>query len=65
MQGLVSTPDGTQLLRQELRGPVQEPAQLGERLATQMRASGAGAILEALQDDLYPLPAGERGEERD
>src|SRR5712691_4891886 len=65
MQGLVSTPDGTQLLRQELRGPVQDPAQLGARLATQMRASGAGAILEALQDDLYPLPAVERGEERD
>ena len=62
---LVRTPDGTQLLRQELRGPVQEPAQLGERLAAQMRASGAGAMLEALQDDLYPLPAGEGREERD
>ena len=65
MQGLVSTPDGSQLLRQELRGPVQEPAQLGERLAAQMRASGAGALLEALQDDLHPLPAGEGREERD
>ena len=50
MQGLVSTPDGSQILRQELRGPVQESAQLGERLAAQMRASGASAILEALQD---------------
>lgn len=50
MQGLVSTPDGSQLLRQELRGSVQESAQLGERLAVQMRASGAGAILAALQD---------------
>ena len=62
--GLVSTPDGSQLLRQELHGPVQEPAQLGERLAAQMRASGAGAILEALQDDLYPLPAGDGREEK-
>ena len=51
MQGLVSTPDGAWLLRQDLRGPVQESVQLGERLAVQMRASGASAILEALQDD--------------
>jgi hydroxymethylbilane synthase len=65
MQGLVSTPDGSQLLRQELRGPVQEPAQLGERLAAQMRASGAGALLEALQDDLQPLPAREGQEENE
>ena len=50
MQGLVSTPDGSQLLRQELRGSVQESAQLGERLAVQMCASGADAILAALQD---------------
>jgi porphobilinogen deaminase len=55
MQGLVSSPDGSQLLRQELRGPGHAPAQLGERLAAQMRASGAGAILEAMQDGLYPL----------
>jgi hydroxymethylbilane synthase len=51
LQGLVSTPDGSQILRQELCGLVQEPAQLGERLAAQMRASGAGALLQALQDD--------------
>jgi hydroxymethylbilane synthase len=50
IQGLVSTPDGSQMLRQELRGPVQESAQLGERLALQMSASGASAILEGLQD---------------
>ena len=50
MQGLVSTPDGSQLLRQELRGSVQESAQLGERLAIQMRASGADTILATLQD---------------
>jgi hydroxymethylbilane synthase len=65
MQGLVSTPDGSQSLRQELRGPVQEPAQLGERLAAQMRASGAGALLEALQDDLHSLPAREGQEEQE
>jgi hydroxymethylbilane synthase len=55
MQGLVSSPDGSQLLRQELRGPGHAPAQLGERLAAQMRASGADAILETLQDTLHPL----------
>jgi hydroxymethylbilane synthase len=65
LQGLVSTPDGAQLLRQELRGPAQEPAWLGERLAAQMRASGAGAILAALQDDLHPLLAREGQEETD
>jgi hydroxymethylbilane synthase len=65
LQGLVSTPDGAQLLRQELRGAVQEPAALGERLAAQMRASGAGAILEALQDDLHPLLAREGQEEKE
>jgi hydroxymethylbilane synthase len=50
MQGLVSTPDGSEILTQELRGSVQESAQLGERLAVQMRASGADAILAVLQD---------------
>jgi hydroxymethylbilane synthase len=65
MQGLVSTPDGSHLLRQELHGPVQEPAQLGERLAAQMRASGADMLLEALQDDLRsPLARGGQ-EEKD
>ncbi len=51
IQGLVSTPDGSQILRQELRGPVQASVQLGERLAVQMHASGAGAILAALPDE--------------
>jgi hydroxymethylbilane synthase len=50
MQGLVSTPDGSEILTQELRGSVQESAQLGERLAIQMRASGADTILATLQD---------------
>jgi hydroxymethylbilane synthase len=65
LQGLVSTPDGTQLLRQELRGPVQEPAVLGARLAAQMRAQGAGAILDALQDGRHPLLAREGHEEKE
>jgi len=48
VRGLVSTPDGTRILCQEIRGPVPEAAQLGERLAMQMRAQGADAMLEAL-----------------
>lgn len=48
LRGLVSTPDGQHLLRQEIRGPMQTAEDLGKRLADQMRASGAEAILEAL-----------------
>lgn len=51
VQGLLSTPDGTHMLRQELRGPVQDAAQLGERLAVEIRHQGADAILAVLQDD--------------
>jgi len=59
LRGLVSTPDGSRILRQEICGPVPEAAQLGERLAVQMRAQGADALLVALPDDLSPLPPGE------
>jgi hydroxymethylbilane synthase len=65
LQGLVSTPDGSHILRQELHGLAQEPAQLGERLAAQMRASGADALLKVLHDDSHSPPAGERREETD
>jgi hydroxymethylbilane synthase len=60
LRGLVSTPDGSRILRQEICGPVPEAAQLGERLAVQMRAQGADTLLAALPDDLPPiLPEGE------
>lgn len=59
IRGLVSTPDGSHILRQDIRGPVPEAAQLGERLAVRMRARGADTILAALQDDVLPLPPGE------
>src|SRR5262245_21432021 len=63
VQGLVSTPDGTRILRQESQGPVSEAAQLGERLAVQMRAQGAETILAALQHGiLSPSEAFTRGE---
>ncbi len=58
VRGLVSTPDGTCILRQEICGPAPEAVQLGERLAVQMRAQGASALLAALPDDLLLIPPG-------
>lgn len=52
LRGLVSTPDGTQSLAEEARGPAHEAEALGERLAVQMRAHGAGALLAAFGDPL-------------
>jgi hydroxymethylbilane synthase len=46
LQGLVSSPDGRQVLRRDMRGHTQEAAQLGKALADQMLAEGAGAILQ-------------------
>jgi hydroxymethylbilane synthase len=48
LQGLVSSPDGRQVLRRDIRGPMQQAAPLGQALAEHMRAAGAGAILAAL-----------------
>ena len=48
LQGLVSSPDGRQVLRRDIRGPMQQAAPLGQALADQMRAAGAGAILAAI-----------------
>ena len=48
LRGLVSTPDGQRLLRHEISGPLQQAAELGKRLADQMLANGARAILAAL-----------------
>src|SRR5262249_53469393 len=56
LRGLVSTPDGGRILRQEISGPVPEAAQLGERLAVQMRAQGADTLLGVLPDDMPPIP---------
>lgn len=50
LRGLVSTPDGTQSLHAEIHGAAHEAEQLGERLAVEMRARGAGALLAAFVD---------------
>lgn len=48
LQGLVSRPDGRQLLRQEVCGAADQAVALGRRLAGQLLAQGAGALLAAL-----------------
>ena len=48
VQALVSSPDGRRALRQDISGPRDEAAALGERLAARLHADGAGEILRAL-----------------
>jgi hydroxymethylbilane synthase len=50
LQGLVSRPDGSQLLHQEADGSPHQAEALGRRLATQMLAQGAAALLATLED---------------
>jgi hydroxymethylbilane synthase len=51
LRGLVGTPDGKQLLRAEGRAAAAEAELLGERLADELLAQGADAILAALRED--------------
>lgn len=46
LRGLVSSPQGDQVLRREARGPASEAEVLGRQLAEQMLADGARDILE-------------------
>jgi hydroxymethylbilane synthase len=48
LQGLVSTPDGQRLLRQEMQGAIQEAEELGKGLAERLLANGADTILQEL-----------------
>ncbi len=48
LRGFVATPDGSQLVRGELRGAPQEDESLGHLLAEMLRDQGAGAILDKL-----------------
>jgi len=42
----VGLPDGSQWIRDELDGPADDPANVGERVAERMRAAGAAELLE-------------------
>lgn len=46
LRGLVGEPDGSKLLRAEIRGPAGQAEQLGERLARQLLEQGARKILD-------------------
>ncbi|MFP8968629.1 hydroxymethylbilane synthase [Pokkaliibacter sp. CJK22405] len=48
LRGLVGSPDGTQVLRAEIRGPRQQAEQLGVAVAEALLSQGAGSILEAV-----------------
>lgn len=48
VRGLVAEVDGSRILRSEARGPASEAAVLGEQVADDLLAQGAGRILEAL-----------------
>ena len=48
LRGFVATPDGTQMISGELRGPAADAEMLGKTLAAQLRAQGADAILASL-----------------
>ncbi|MBV1787885.1 hydroxymethylbilane synthase [Marinobacterium sp. D7] len=46
LRGLVGRPDGTEVLRDEIRGPVDQAEQLGITLAERLLAAGADKILQ-------------------
>lgn len=48
LRGLVATPDGSRVVRAEASGPLSSPEALGEKLAADLRALGADAILASL-----------------
>ncbi|MFQ1653655.1 hydroxymethylbilane synthase [Aeromonas veronii] len=45
LRGLVGSPDGTQVIRDEIRGPLADGEALGEQLAQRLLAAGAEEIL--------------------
>ena len=48
LRGLVGEPDGSRLIRAQVRGPRQQAEALGRQLAEQLLADGAGEILKRL-----------------
>jgi hydroxymethylbilane synthase len=55
LRGLVGTPDGSQVVTGEIRGPATEAEQLGTRLAEELLARGAAAILRQVYGDELAL----------
>lgn len=48
MRGLVGRPDGTEIVRADINGPLQHAAALGKQLADELLSCGAGQILDEL-----------------
>ncbi|MHB1566355.1 MAG: hydroxymethylbilane synthase [Acidiferrobacter sp.] len=48
VRGLVGEPDGSALIRSERRGPAAQAVALGQAVAADLRAQGAGAIVDRL-----------------
>jgi porphobilinogen deaminase len=49
LTGLVATLDGRRILRDRLAGPIDEPDDLGARLADRLIAAGAREILDEIE----------------
>ena len=50
LEGLVAAPDGSKLIRDQMSGPMEDPAGLGQALARRMLAAGADTILDGLRE---------------
>jgi hydroxymethylbilane synthase len=50
LRGLVGSVDGSEILTSEIRGHIDQAAQLGNQLAEQLLAKGAGKILRQVYD---------------
>ena len=50
LRGLVGEPDGSRVLRAEIRGPSSQARELGQQLAHDLLDQGAGEILAALHE---------------
>jgi len=50
LDGLLASPDGSKLVRKTERGPLDQTAAIGTRLAARIRGDGGGEILRILQD---------------
>ena len=51
LRGMVATPDGSELLRREVRGSQTDARRLGSDLARGLLADGAGTLLESLKTE--------------
>ena len=49
LRGLVAEPDGSRLLKSTVSGSAENPAALGQQLAEQILADGAGPLLQRLR----------------